>query len=68
MVENAIRGLRPIWTPWLLGEPIVVVITNQQQTAPLAGRSPQLAANMVAYYALALVALAVASFRRRDIA
>jgi ABC-2 type transport system permease protein len=68
VVENAIRGLRPNWTPWLLGDNIIVVITAQQQNAPLVGRSPQLAANMVAYYTLALVGLAVASFRRRDIA
>jgi hypothetical protein len=67
IVENAIRGLRPNWTPWLLGDNIIVVITAQQQNGPLAGRSPQPAANMVTYYTLAMVALAVASFRRRDL-
>jgi hypothetical protein len=67
IVENAIRGLRPNWTPWLLGDNIIVVITAQQQNGPLPGRSPELAANMVAWYTLAMVALAVATFRRRDL-
>jgi hypothetical protein len=29
IVEPAIRGLRPSWSPWLLGDNSVVVITNQ---------------------------------------
>jgi hypothetical protein len=39
IVENAIRGLRPSWMPWLLGDNSVVVITNQPQSFPLLGRS-----------------------------
>ena len=31
IAENSIRGLRPHWTPWLLGDNIAVVITNQPQ-------------------------------------
>ena len=68
IVENAIRGLRPRWTPWLLGDNIVVVITNQPQSFPLVDRSTLGAATLLACYTLVLVAVAVATFRRRDIA
>lgn len=68
IVENAIRGLRPSWSPWLLGDNSVVVITNQTQNAPLVGRSALEAAALVACYTLALLAAALFAFRRRDIA
>ena len=68
VVENAIRGLRPNWSPWLLGDNIIVVITNQTQNTPLAGRSALEAATLVACYTLALLAAALFAFRRRDIA
>jgi ABC-type transport system involved in multi-copper enzyme maturation permease subunit len=67
IVENAIRGLRPRWTPWLLGDNIAVVITNQPQNFPLVDRSTVGAATLVACYTLTLVVVAVATFRRRDI-
>lgn len=65
--ENAIRGLRPRWTPWLLGDNLAVVITNQPQTFPLVDRSTLGAATLVGCYTLTLLVAAVASFRRRDI-
>jgi ABC-type transport system involved in multi-copper enzyme maturation permease subunit len=68
IVENAIRGLRPSWTPWLLGDNIVVIITNQPQNSPLVDRSTFGAAILLACYTLALLAAAVATFRRRDVA
>ena len=68
IVENAIRGLRPNWSPWLLGDNIIVVITNQTQNTPLVGRSTLGAAALVACYTLALLAAALFAFRRRDIA
>jgi hypothetical protein len=68
IVENAIRGLRPSWTPWLLGDNSVVVITNQPQNFPLLGRSTLGAAALVAGYTLALLAVVLFTFRRRDIA
>jgi hypothetical protein len=40
IVENAIRGLRPNWTPWLLGDNIIVVITNQTQNTPWSAGPP----------------------------
>jgi len=67
IVENAIRGLRPHWTPWLLGDNIAVVITNQPQNFPLVDRSTLGAATLVACYTLTLVVAAVATFHRRDI-
>jgi hypothetical protein len=63
IIEQAIRGLRPRWTPWLLGDNTAVVITNQPQV----DRSTLGAATLLACYTLALVGVAVATFRRRDI-
>jgi len=68
IVENAIRGLRPTWSPWLLGDNVIVVITNQTQNAPLIGRSALAAAALIACYTLALLAAALFAFHRRDIA
>jgi hypothetical protein len=67
IVEPAIRGLRPSWSPWLLGDNVIVVITNQTQNTPLVGRSTLEAATLVACYTLALLAAALFAFRRRDI-
>ena len=67
IVENAIRGLRPHWTPWLLGDNLAVVITNQPQNFPLVDRSTLGAATLVGCYTLALLVVALASFRRRNI-
>jgi ABC-type transport system involved in multi-copper enzyme maturation permease subunit len=67
IIEGAIRGLRPRWQHWLLGDNLMVVITNQPQNFPLVNRSTVGAATLLACYTLALVAVAVASFRRRDI-
>jgi ABC-type transport system involved in multi-copper enzyme maturation permease subunit len=67
ILENAIRGLRPRWTPWLLGDNIVVVITNQPHNLPLVDHSTMGAATLLTCYTLALVAVAMATFRRRDI-
>jgi hypothetical protein len=44
-----------------------VVITNKPQNFPLVDRSTLGAATLVACYGLALVVVAVATFRRRDI-
>ena len=68
IVENAIRGLRPNWSPWLLGDNVIVVITNQTQNSPLVGRSALEAATLVACYTLALLTAALFASRRRDIA
>jgi hypothetical protein len=47
IAENTIRGLRPRWTPWLLGDNLAVVITNQPQNFPLVDRSTLDAATLV---------------------
>ena len=67
IVETAIRGLRPRWTPWLLGDNLMVVITNQPQNFPLVDRSTVSAAILLACYTLVMLAVAVVTFRRRDI-
>jgi ABC-type transport system involved in multi-copper enzyme maturation permease subunit len=67
IVESIIRGLRPRWQHWLLGDNIMVVITNQPLDFPLVDRSTLGAASLLACYTLVLVAMAVATFRRRDI-
>jgi ABC-type transport system involved in multi-copper enzyme maturation permease subunit len=63
-----VRAGSPNWSPWLLGDHVIVVITNQTQNSPLVGRSALEAAALVACYTLALLAAALFAFRRRDIA
>jgi hypothetical protein len=67
IVENAIRGLRPSWMPWLLGDNSVVVITTSRRASPCWAAPTLGAATLVACYTLVLLAVALLSFRRRDI-
>jgi hypothetical protein len=66
-VEGAIRGLRPGWRPWLVGDNAGVFLTGVS-SAELPGRTPIGAGLLVATYVVALLVFATAAFRRRDIA
>ncbi|MGH2728033.1 MAG: hypothetical protein ACRDKS_13760, partial [Actinomycetota bacterium] len=62
VLEGVVRGLRPGWQPWLLGENIEAFVSATGV------RSPQASAALLAAYAAAVVALALAAFRRHDVA
>ena len=66
VVENLVRGLRPHWTRWLLGDNAVVFITRTSDGMPF-HRSAVWAGVLLAVYAGALVVAALFVFRARDV-
>jgi ABC-type transport system involved in multi-copper enzyme maturation permease subunit len=66
-VEGAIRGLRPGWRSWLIGDNAGLFLTGAS-SAELPGRTSIAASLVVAFYVVVLLAVATAIFRRRDIA
>lgn len=66
--ENLVRGWKPWLRPWLLAENSVVVLTAEPLNDPVVGRGVSAAMLTLLVYSVALVALAVASFRLRDVA
>lgn len=65
VVENLIRAFRPSWSNWLLGNNIELALALEE--GPL-GHSAAAAGSILAVYTLALLLVATAVFRRRDIA
>lgn len=67
IVENIVRGVRPGWSRWLIGDNIGVLITAQ--TRSISWDTTVVAAGVTLVgYALVLAVIAGASFHRRDIA
>jgi ABC-type transport system involved in multi-copper enzyme maturation permease subunit len=66
IVENLVRGLRPQWIPWLVGDNAVVFITGQT-AGPTFDRTILQAGLLLVAYAAALLVVAVAVFRARDV-
>lgn len=67
IVENLVRAYKPGWTDWLLGSNIGRVIEGGDGFG-LAERTTTGATGLLALYALALFALALWVFRRREMA
>lgn len=68
IVEGLIRGLRPGWQHYLLGDNLAVVITGRDQGIMRTPVTLTHAAVAVAVWAAVLVIGAAASFRARDVA
>jgi hypothetical protein len=66
VVEGLIRAFRPSWTDWLLGDNIGKALALNE--GPPLGHSGAAAGLTLAVYTLALLLVATAVFRRRDIA
>ena len=66
VVENLIRGYRPQWRSWLIGENIAALMFGQIDF--LGGRSGAEAAAVLALYTVALTLIAGAAFKLRDVA
>ncbi len=64
--ENLIRGLRPGWAGWLMGDNAVVFITGHSPDLSFDRTVIQAGLLIAGYVALALI-LAVAIFRTRDV-
>jgi ABC-2 type transport system permease protein len=72
VIEGLIRGLRPQWTPWLLGDNLVSFLswqTTENQFDPFASFtiSPGRALFVIAGYAIATLALGFTFVRVRDV-
>jgi ABC-type transport system involved in multi-copper enzyme maturation permease subunit len=66
VIEGIIRGVKPGWMHWLVGDNTAVIITNRPAEVNI-GRTTLEAAVLLAAYAAALVAAALGTFRQRDI-
>jgi hypothetical protein len=66
VVENLIRGFRPQWAPWLLGDNIAAFLDGGAGSV-IPGRTTIESGLTVAAYATVAVVAAWASFRRRDV-
>ena len=66
VVEGFIRGLKPSWQPWLLGDNAGRFIVANS-SSDLTGRSTLGALGVVSLYAVLLVAVAATFFTRRDV-
>jgi len=67
VVEGLVRGLRPQWHRWLIGDNAGFFLTGQDGGFPPLGRSPLGAAAVIAVYAAVLLLVAVVAFRERDV-
>lgn len=71
VIEGLIRGLRPLWTPWLLGENLVSFLSWQTTGFQVSSQSytitPGRAVFVILGYAAALLVLGFTFVRIRDV-
>lgn len=67
VLEGFIRGFRPKWQPWLLGDNAAQFISNQTVGPAMADRTTLDVAVTLLLYALAFTAIAMLFFNRRDV-
>ena len=67
IVEGLIRGLKPAWQKWLIGDNAAIVIGGESENL-IAGRSVTAAALLIAVYVVILAVAAGVFFRSRDVA
>ena len=67
VVEGLIRGLRPGWEPWLVGDNLANFIGSPDGFPLFPGRSMIGSGILLAAYAIAAAAIAGAVFRTRDV-
>lgn len=66
VIEGMIRGFKPSWAGWLIGDNSALVLFGDLEGAPL-GHSESAAALLLTAYVAAIFALATVFFRRRDV-
>jgi hypothetical protein len=67
VIEGLIRGLKPEWVPWLIGDNSVTLVVGGGTDSPILGRSAAVAALALAVYAATFIASAGMTFVRRDV-
>jgi len=65
VIEGILRGVRPGWGPWLIGNNAAGFVDPGSAEAP---RSVFGSGLLLSFYVVVIAALAVSSFRRRDVA
>jgi len=68
VVESLIRGFRPQWTDWLLGDNLALVLVGSRANVFGMSHSPAEGALLLTAYAAALFVVALGFFKRRDLA
>ncbi|MFN2389820.1 MAG: hypothetical protein ABR575_09490, partial [Actinomycetota bacterium] len=66
VIEGLIRGFRPRWQPWLLGDNAALFVVGEREFADL-HHSAGVAGLILLAYALGAVAIALGVFRARDV-
>ena len=66
VVEGLVRGLRPQWSRWLIGDNAGVFLAGEAGFPPVS-RSPLGAGGVIAVYTAVLLVAALVSFRERDV-
>jgi ABC-type transport system involved in multi-copper enzyme maturation permease subunit len=67
VVEGLIRGLRPAWQRWLVGDNATLFLTGIDNRFPPLGRTMTSSGLLLLAYAAGLIAIALAWFRARDL-
>ena len=67
VIEGMIRGFKPSWVDWLIGDNAALLLIGGDEVTQV-GHSQVAAGLLLAAYAAAIFTLALAIFRRRDIA
>ena len=67
VAEGIMRGLKPGWAPWLIGDNANVLVLGRDAGFPPIGRSVWEAALVLAIYVVGFLTIAAASFRVRDV-
>jgi hypothetical protein len=69
VVEAVLRGLRPHWQPWLIGDNAAAFVSADPASIFLSGNSHGVLTSLlvVVAYAFGLMALATVAFRTRDV-
>lgn len=66
-VEGLVRGLRPSWVDWLIGDNLSLILIGSEEVNHL-GHSEAAAALLLLAYTLALLGAAAVIFKRREMA
>jgi hypothetical protein len=66
VLESAVRGFRPNWTRWLLGDNAFLFVIGREEADFLQHSEARALATLL-FYGVALFSLALATFRARDV-
>ena len=67
VLEGLIRGFRPKWQPWLLGDNAIQFISGQPGGGPIADKTTTAVALTLLLYAAVFITVAAVFFNRRDV-